>query len=635
MTLRRHVIFGTAGHVDHGKSALVLALTGTDPDRLAEEKAREMTIDLGFAFLSLPGFQDAVAIVDVPGHEMFVRNMVAGATGIDAAIFVVAADEGVMPQTVEHLDVLRYLNLPAGVIALTKTDKVTAERLAEATDEVRNLVAGTFLERAPVVPVSSVTLEGLPKFREELAAIGGNVKTHPATGAFRQPIDRVFTLKGVGTVITGTVISGTLKAGETVTCLPQGLALRARSLHVHDTPVQQIFAGQRAAINLTDVAKQGLHRGDVLTTPGSLESTLMLDARLTCATKAPRPIAQRTRVRVHHGTKEVMARAVLLEEDTLERGQSALVQLRLESPLVALAGDLFVIRSYSPMRVIGGGTIVDAHPPKRRKAAGAVEVAKMEAQPTDELIVEALDRAGARGITFDRLRVLRGLTEADLRSILGELSTNHRAYAGRRNYWYSAGTVEDTQSDVTEHLVRLHHEKPLHTFIQLNALLSAVAPAPDQRDCFRLAIEVLAGRGSVVMRGERLRLATHKPQWTGRHAEAREKILAKLLESGPAAPLPKELARLASLNEKECRRVIEALIDAGELRLLAKGIVIHPDVFDRCRAKVLDYLARNGKMTIGQCRELLAASRKYLLPFLEALDREGLTLRQGDYRVLR
>ena len=628
------MIFGTAGHVDHGKSALVLALTGTDPDRLAEEKAREMTIDLGFAFLPLPGLESPVAIVDVPGHEMFVRNMVAGATGIDAAIFVIAVDEGVMPQTVEHLDVLRCLQVPVGVVALTKVDKAAPERVRAAMSEVRELVEGTFLRDARIIPVSSVTGQGLPELREELARIALDVRPRSAEGIFRLPVDRVFTLKGVGVVVTGTVISGALAVGQTVALLPQGRDLRVRGLQVHNESVARIMAGQRAAINLADVAKDDLQRGDVLTTPGSLAPTLMVDARLMLSSRAAKALAQRARVRIHHGTREVMARVVLLEADSLEPGQSRLVQLRLEAPLVAVAGDLFVMRSYSPMRVIGGGSVVDAHPPKRRPGGDVQEVAERETLDASDVVVETLDRAGARGVGFDDLRVSAGLSESALREYLEQAAAEVRAIAGRRDLWFGAGAIEEMQSAIAARLAALHAADPLRTFVQLSTVSGAVAPA-EQRECFRLALEALTKQGTVVVVGERARLASHRPQRTGHFAAARAMIIEKCRAAGLSAPSNEELAAAAGLNAPECRRVLDALVDADELVVLAPGIYVHAAVMTESRRRLVEYLRRHGQINIAQCRELLGASRKYLLPFLERLDAEGLTIRRGDYRVLR
>jgi selenocysteine-specific elongation factor len=633
MPSTRHIIFGTAGHVDHGKSMLVLALTGTDPDRLAEEKAREMTIDLGFAFLSLPGIAGAVAIVDVPGHEMFLRNMVAGATGIDAAMLVIACDEGVMPQTIEHLDVLRCLRISEGVIVLTKADK-SPDLIPAVTEEARELVRGTFLEKARAIPVSSVTGEGLPALKEELARIAARVQARSAEGIFRLPIDRVFTLKGVGTVVTGTVISGSLKTGETVACLPQNSALRVRALQVHNQPAAEVFAGQRAAINLADASKEDLERGNVLAAPGSLAPTLMADARLELSLRGEKkPLAQRARVRIHHGTSELMARVVLLDRESLQAGESALVQLRFESPLVAAAGDPFVVRSYSPMFVIGGGSVVDPHPPKRRKAAGAEDVAKRESSPVADVILDALDRAGARGVEFARLRIHCGIGDDALRSALAGMKTEALAADGRRDVWFSAGALREMQAAITARLARLHAEEPLRPFAALNQVSAGAAPTPESRECFRLALDGLRERGEVVAAGERLRLAIHQPQWVGRFAAAREKLLAQSRESGLAVPAVAEWAARVGLAEPDCRRALDALAEAGELVLLAPGIYVHPESFNVACDRVKEFLAKNGRMNIAQARDLLGASRKYLLPFLEELDRRRVTARQGDFRV--
>ena len=634
MLIQRHVIFGTAGHVDHGKSALVLALTGTDPDRLAEEKAREMTIDLGFAFLSLPGIEDQVAIVDVPGHEMFVRNMVAGATGVDAAILVVAADEGVMPQTVEHLEVLRQLGVSAGVVALTKVDRAAPEQAGRVTEEVRELLRGSALAEVAILPVSSVTREGLPELREALAEVARGVKTKSAEGVFRLPIDRAFTLRGVGTVVTGTVISGSLEVGDRVNLLPQNRELRTRYLHVHGEAVRRAFAGQRAAVNLADIAKDGLGRGDVLATPGSLAASHMVDARLNLSATAPRALEQRTRVRVHHGTKEVMARVVLLEGDALEPGESGLVQLRLESALVPTSGDVLVVRSYTPVVVIGGGTIVDPHPPKRRGTRGAAEVAERESLPVEDLVLGMLERAGARGEEAGRVRVQCSLTEDGLRSALEEMREGGRVFEGRKGRWYSASAIEEMKSAVVARLGKLHAMEPLKMFAPLNAVAGHVAPSPEERECFRLALDALAKDGVVAAAGEQVRLGGHAPQWGEREGAARDRILRRCLESGLAVPSPAELAADAGMGEQECGEVLEALVNAGELHALAKGIYVHPAAIAECRARVQGYLEEHGTMTVGECRELLGASRRYLLPFLEQLDGEGVTVRQGNHRVL-
>ena len=634
MSASRHIVFGTAGHVDHGKSALVRALTGTDPDRLAEEKAREMTIDLGFAFLSLPGLERPAAIVDVPGHEMFVRNMVAGATGIDAAIFLVAADEGVMPQTIEHLHVLCYLKIASGVIALTKADRSSPERIARVSGDVRGLVTGSFLEQAAIVPVSAVTGEGLADLRSELARIALAAPTKSVSGPFRLPIDRVFTIKGAGTVVTGTVVSGSLRTGERVAWLPQDRLVRARMLQVHNQVVEEISAGQRAAINLPDIGKHTAKRGDVLVTPGSLTSTYMLDARVSLGGDAPRPIEQRTRVRVHHGTAEVMARVVLLEGDVLNPGGSALAQLRLESPLVAASGDPFVLRSYSPTRVVGGGVVVDPHPPKRARAAGAQQVAERERLPTVEIVLDLLDRAQDLGVAFAELQTRCGLSEEELRAALDRLSAEGRAAAGRRGVWFSAAAIGEAAAELVASLSAHHHEHPILSYAPLNAIMGAAGARPQEREACRLALESLARSGSVVLSGDRVRLATHQPQWRARAAAARDAILGAIRGSGLAVPSPRELAAECQIGEDECQEILDALVDAGSLTVIAAGIYANPSAVGAARDRVVAYLRQHPRMSIGDARDLLGASRRYLLPFLEQLDREGITLRQGDYRVL-
>jgi selenocysteine-specific elongation factor len=629
----RHIVFGTAGHVDHGKSSLVLALTGTDPDRWAEEKAREMTIDLGFAFLSLPGIDNPAALVDVPGHEMFVRNMVTGATGVDAAIFVVAADEGVMPQTVEHLEVLRNLRLSAGVIALTKADKVSPERLSLSRGEVGELVKGTFLEGAAMIPVSAVTGAGLEALREELARLAAQVTTRSAGGIFRLPIDRVFTIKGAGTVVTGTVASGTLKAGEKVECLPQGRLLRVRALHVQNSPVAEIVAGQRAAINLAEAEKQELQRGEVLATLGSLSPTLMLDARINLSERAAKPLLPRTRLRMHHGTNEVMARIVLLESPQLPPGNSELCQLRLESPLVGLAGDPFVLRSYSPMLVIGGGIIVDPHPPKRRKAAGAEEISQRETLPLEQKLVLLLTQAQAAGMDFPQLRARSGLSEDELHHLLENLEEQGKVRPGRRESWFSADALEAVGSNLLAALADLHGKEPLRAFVGLNALLAAMPAGGEGREGLRLALEMLVRQKKIVLEGNRLRLAGHQPIWAEPFAGARKEFLAELQSCGLAAPAPAELAAKAGLSESDTLRVLEALVEAGEVQLLVSGIYLHSEAVSKSRAAVIDFLQKHPQMSIAEARELLGASRKYLVPFLEQLDREGITLRKNEYRV--
>ncbi|HEU5393646.1 MAG TPA: selenocysteine-specific translation elongation factor, partial [Candidatus Methylomirabilis sp.] len=362
----KHIIVGTAGHIDHGKTSLVKALTGIDTDRLKEEKERGISIELGFAHLTLAsGLR--LGIVDVPGHERFVKTMLAGVGGIDLVVLVIAADEGIMPQTREHLHICRLLQIPRGLVALTKRDLVDPDWLEMVAEEIRIFLKGTFLEGAPILPVSATTGAGLEALKAALAAVAAETEPKRVEGIFRLPIDRVFTMRGFGTVITGTLLAGSLKIGDEVAVLPEGARSRVRRLQVHGETVEQAFAGQRTAVNLPGVEVSGIARGSLLCFPGALHPSIAMDASLTLLADAPRPLKNRSRVRFHLGTSELLARVVLLDREELEPGQSAYVHYRLESPGAALPQDRYVIRSYSPAVTIGGGIILDPAPPERRR----------------------------------------------------------------------------------------------------------------------------------------------------------------------------------------------------------------------------------------------------------------------------
>src|SRR5205809_4578784 len=368
---RRHVVVGTAGHIDHGKTSLVKALTGTDTDRLPEEKARGITIDLGFAFLEEPDGL-TIEVVDVPGHERFVKNMLAGVGGIDLAMLVIAADEGVMPQTREHLAVCSLLHIRTGLVVLTKTDTVESDWMELVRAAVARLVRGTFLVGAPVVPVSAKTGAGLDELRATLRRLAATVPARGTDQLPRLPIERVFTVKGFGTVVTGTLAAGALAVDERVEAYPRGLQAKIRGLQTHGRPVTAARAGQRTAINLQGLERAAIDRGDVVGLPGTLVSSLLVDGTLELLKDAPRAVKSRTRLRFHVGTSEIMARALLLDRGELEPGASGLVRFRLESPLIALPGDRFVVRSYSPIVTIGGGTLLDIDPPRFQRKTPAL-----------------------------------------------------------------------------------------------------------------------------------------------------------------------------------------------------------------------------------------------------------------------
>ncbi|MDF2839448.1 MAG: selenocysteine-specific translation elongation factor, partial [Clostridia bacterium] len=362
----KNIIIGTAGHIDHGKTTLIKALTGRDTDRLKEEKERGISIDLGFTYFDLPGGKRA-GIIDVPGHEKFIKNMLAGIGGIDVVVMVIAADEGVMPQTREHLNILKLLQVKKGIIALTKMDMVDSEWLEMISEQVRQEVEGSFLEEAAIIPVSSIKAQGLKELIAELVRLTEDVEQKDTASIFRLPVDRVFTVAGFGTVVTGTLISGSIKEGDKVEFYPSKLESRIRSIQVHEKNVKEAFAGQRAAINVANIKVEEIHRGNVLSKPGSMEPTMMIDAKIEMLQDAPMTIDNRDRLRLYHGTSEIMCRVVLLDREELKPGESAFVQLRLEEQIACRKSDRFVVRFYSPMITIAGGTILEPNPPKRKR----------------------------------------------------------------------------------------------------------------------------------------------------------------------------------------------------------------------------------------------------------------------------
>ncbi len=426
---RKHLIIGTAGHVDHGKTSLIRALTGTDPDRLKEEKERGMTIDIGFASFRLPSGRQA-GVVDVPGHERFLKNMLAGASGVDLLLLVVAADEGVMPQTVEHLDIMRLLEAQKGIIALTKSDMVEPDWLELVTEDIRAAVQGTFLADAPIIPVSSATGEGLKDLALTIDRMTEEVEQRDTSAPFRLPVDRVFTMPGFGTIVTGTLVAGTIRLESPAVVLPQGRETRIRQIQRHGKKEEQAEAGSRVAVNLAGVDLEEVARGDVVCQPGRYQATRILDARIVMLPNAPRPLQNRARIRFYLGTAEVLGRAVILDGETLQPGQEGLAQFRLETPVVAARKDRFVIRSYSPMNTLGGGIVLDANPERHRRQDERVLERLKTAEKGDpaELVEQALAAARLAPLTPEEIAGKTGLPQGEVSSLLESLAGEGRAF---------------------------------------------------------------------------------------------------------------------------------------------------------------------------------------------------------------
>ncbi|MDI3316095.1 MAG: selenocysteine-specific translation elongation factor [Bacillota bacterium] len=620
------LIIGTAGHVDHGKSTLIRALTGTDPDRLPEEKRRGLTIDLGFGHLRLPSGREA-GIVDVPGHERFVKNMVAGASGMDLVLLVVAADEGVMPQTEEHLDILQLLGVRRGLLVVTKVDLVDREWLDLVDEEVREAVRGTFLEGAPLVHVSSLTGEGLEELLATVEQVAAGTPPRPATGPARLPVDRVFTMAGFGTVVTGTLASGRVRLEERLELLPSGRPLRVRGIQVHNRPVEEATAGHRVALNIS-LDRDEVVRGDVVATPGVFRASLGFSGHLELLGRLARPLANGARVRLHAGTRESLGRIVLLDRDELRPGERAPVYFRSETPLVVARGDRFVIRSYSPARAIGGGDVID---PVRRVRRG------------DRAGLERLERL-ARG---DRVEVLRSFLDdprpwsleelaravearpAELGPLLEGLARRGEASQAAEGVWLGRNAEEALLERLAARLRQHLEANPLRHGLPREELRQALLPDLSPR-AFGQLLERWAAGGRLRLRGELVQPAGWEPRLSPAAAGAAARVEEALRTRpfDPPDPQGLELPRGAP----PLAEVLRYLQESGRIER-AGTFWFHRSAVEEAVRRVREHFLREPRLTLAQLRDLLGTTRKYAVPLAERLDELGVTRRAGDDRV--
>lgn len=628
----RRLVLGTAGHIDHGKTTLVRALTGIDTTHLPEEKRRGITIDLGFARLPL-GNDIEAGVVDVPGHEAFIRNMLAGATGIDLALLVVAADEGVMPQTREHLAILELLGIRAAVVALTKADLVDEEWLALVSDDVRTELAAAGFADAPILPVSGVTGEGVEELRAELAQVASAVLRRPAADLFRLPIDRVFTVKGTGTVVTGTVWSGGLGRDAGVRVLPAGIEARVRGLQVHGQAVARIEAGQRAAVALAGVDRERLARGDVLVTDAAWQSTTLATARLRVLRSAP-PLRARQRIRFHLGAAEVLGRVALIEGREIAPGEEAWVQLRLEAPIVARAGDRFVIRSYSPVTTIGGGRIAEVAPARRKRLAP--EDARslglfLDGAPADA--VRALvDGAGWAGFDLARLPVATPCAPEAVRAAVAALeAAGVVTRIGAR--LFRSADLDHARTVLLDAVDRHHAQRPIEPGIPHEELRRALPP----RCPSALADAVLAGLlGDGTLRtvpGGMLARAGFAPALPAEQRAVAEQIVARIASAGLTPPLIGELPPPLR-DHPDLRAILRFLERDAQLVPVSADLYIAPGALRDAVAVIRRQVPADRALTPAEFKEILGISRKYLIPLLEHFDRTNVTVRRAEGRYL-
>jgi selenocysteine-specific elongation factor len=637
MPEKDHVIIGTAGHIDHGKSALVKALTGTDPDTLPEEKARGMTIELGFVFLDDPAYEKQIVFIDVPGHEKFVRTMAAGASNIDAALFIVAADEGISVQTREHFDILQLLGVTIGAIALTKSDLVDEARIAELTGTVRSFVRGSFLDGAPIIPVSSVLGAGLEDVRAVLREIGRKAARRPDSGIFRMPIDRVFTLHGFGTVVAGTVLSGQVRTGDQVEIFPDGLKSRVRGIQVHKEKKDGSDIGKRTALNLQDVKKEELRRGQVAGAVGSLAPTIRLDASLDVLRSVEKDVKHRDRVRLHIGTDEVIARLAVLEGQKIEPGGSAMVQLILESPTVALPGDKFVIRSFSPLVTIGGGRVLDANPAKHRRFSGQVlEGMKRLGGAAGEAVEQVFLQSDGAPLVVKEAALKLGRSEAEIAESIQKLLGEERLVmiAREKPETYLHRSVYAGLRDKAEASVRGYFEanpgRPLMPYSDVRAEFLKHGDA----QTLKLIVDELCQANVLIRKESQIGLVGHEARMKPADQQLAARIEGFFRSAKFSAPLEDAVRKKLDLNPSLFKNLLETLVREGKIVRLAPKVIYHREALDAAKEAVLGLITRRGSITIAELRDRLNLSRKYAQAILEYFDRTGLTKRVEDRHVL-
>lgn len=613
----RGIIVGTAGHIDHGKTALVRALTGIDTDRLEEEKRRGISIDLGFAHLTL-GNDLRIGFVDVPGHERFVKNMLAGASGMDLALLVVSAAESIKPQTREHFDICRLLGIESGLVAITKADLADADMLELVKLEVEELVAGSFLDGKPMIPVSTVTRQGLEEMKTALRQEALAVRAKSSKAWFRMPIDRAFSMKGFGSVVTGTLMAGEVKTDEEVTLHPENRVVRVRGVQVHGAAAGRASAGQRTALNLAGIDLAELRRGQVLAAKGAFRAVKHLDARLTLLSTA-KPLKNRAPVHFHLGTAELEARVMILDgRAAMEPGNQGWVRFTLSEPVLALPGDRFIVRMFSPVVTIGGGVVADIEPP-RRSAAFASRVERLEALKKDR--VGALVRESAHGISVTDLIARTGLKR-------DEIMAGDRLLVREADWLFDAAWLARTGERLTQELQNFHAANPLLVGMGKEDLRSRVLPAAPP-----FAFEyVFTKTARVAVDGDFVRLAAHKVVMQVDESAALEKIERLFADAGLAVPAVAEVMKESGVDQKRAQTLLATLLRERKLVRINMELIYHASAVAQLKAMLAP--RKGSKFGVAEFKDWTAVSRKYAIPLLEFLDRERVTRRDGDQRLV-
>ena len=633
----KNLIVGTAGHIDHGKSALVLALTGTDPDRLEEEKKRGITIDLGFAHLDLDG-DIRVGFVDVPGHERFVKNMLAGVGGIDLVLLVVAADESIKPQTREHFDICRLLNIRNGLVVITKCDLVDRDVLDLVKLEIQELVKSSFLENAPVIAASAKTGEGLDEIRAALLRLGEGILARPLALPFRLPIDRAFVMKGFGTVVTGTLIAGTIHKDEEGEIFPEGRRARVRGIQVHNAPAETAVAGQRTALNLAGVETSELARGMVLAAPGLFRATSRLDCSLSLLPSA-RPLKNRAKVHFHSGTAETVAEVVLLDSKELAPGMRGYVQLRLAHPGQFLYGDRFIVRQFSPVVTIGGGVVLDNLPGRHRLLdPGVAQFLAALEKGNDEERLELLVRESGE-VTLQMLTARMGRAEAALERLGRALHAKKQllVLGQPASVFIHAEHFLQLAEEVARQLAGFHGSNPLVSGIGKEDLRGRVRDRQQQAPSaavFNAVLRQLEKAGKIETSGETVRLAGRVVELDTQEAAARDQIVQAFKSAGLSVPAASDVLAGLKIDRARAAKILQLLLKEKVVVKVAEDLIFHSAALTGLRELLARQKEKSNRINVGVFKELTGLTRKYAIPLLEYLDRERVTRRQGDERII-
>lgn len=625
--MSKSVILGTAGHIDHGKSALVKALTGIDPDRLKEEKERGITIDIGFASLYFPSDDLTVGIVDVPGHERLIRNMLAGAGGIDIVLMVIAADEGIMPQSREHLAICELLKIKSGVIVITKADLVDEEWLELIKQEVREFTKGSFLEESDIVPVSSKTGYNLDELKEKIREIALKVEPKLIEGLFRLPIDRVFTQKGFGTIVTGTIISGAISIDEPVEILPAGIASKVRGLQTHGRAVEKAYAGQRTGINLQGVEKEQIRRGDSVVALKRFSPTTTIDAKLDLLASAPK-VKSRSLVHLYTGTSETIARIIIYNRDEILPNESCYCQFRLQDPVVALSGDRYIIRRFSPLETIGGGQIIDPHPAKRKKHYSLDDLVIFDQGELTKKIEAKIKRAGYNGC---RTSEIEGWITGSILEIRGAIQqlVKDGAILQSSDIFFHRDSFDSLKNDLKSLLEKFHKQNPLKSGLAKEELRSILKAKSKNSDAI---FSLISEMPEIVIDKDLVRLKYFKVSLSDSIGHTQKKILEILEQDGFQPSFKNEIAAKISFNEKDTGDILKILTQSGLLVRINDTMYLTKKNYDKMIELLGEFFSKKQQMTVAEFRDILKTTRKYALPLLEYLDSHKITLRVGEIR---